>query len=383
MNVNKKLMAYDENIGEDNVLIPYVLTTAVWTEDGRNLDDILKTSPAELERKLKEILADAPDELNTLKEIADALGENKDSIKEMLNSIALRVKRPNGGQEGQVLKLVDGEIVWAEDKDTVYTPGTIEAKNINTDENHRFVTDGQIKSWHAKLTYDEAENLSKGYAESLARTFGRANGVATLDSFGKVPKAQLPNEVFEKEHIDLSGYLTNVEANRTYAKKSDIKDVDLSNYAKKEVLKDYVKIDKLSSKEDITNKGVVNGYASLDNNGKIPESQMPEKIKELERKINNLKSISLKKVYSLPTSGEENIIYLVSNKQAENNIYDEFIFIESKWEKIGSTKIDISDIERRLEKVEGEVKKEKIKSMPLLDYQRLYTKEHDVLYLTY
>ena len=49
----------------------------------------------------------------------------------------------------------------------------------------------------------------------------------------------------------------------------------------------------------------------------------------------------------LPTTGENGIIYLVPNGETGNNAYDEYIWIVSdgtgKYEKIGSTEVDLSD----------------------------------------
>lgn len=237
MNVNKKLMAYDENIGANNVLIPYVLTTSVWTEDGRCLDEILKTSPAAVEKELKKLVAGAPEELDTLKEIAGALGENKDSIKEILNSIGSRIKQPAiNGREGQVLKIVDGQIAWADDKDTIYTPSEItEAATISTDSNHRFVTDVQMEIWDSKIDEVKAKEILNAFNRDIENLFGKADGIAALDWLGKVPRQQLPRELAWKD--DLSGYLSSYEASITYARKEDVKDVDLSNYVKKDEAK--------------------------------------------------------------------------------------------------------------------------------------------------
>lgn len=61
--------------------------------------------------------------------------------------------------------------------------------------------------------------------------------------------------------------------------------------------------------------------------------------------INNLitDKITFEIVDSLPTTGELNIIYLIpsSNSQTQN-VKDEYIWLSNKWEKIGSTSIDLS-----------------------------------------
>lgn len=60
--------------------------------------------------------------------------------------------------------------------------------------------------------------------------------------------------------------------------------------------------------------------------------------------IGSITTINFKIVDSLPETGQNNLIYLVpSSKQEENNIKDEYIWIDDSWELIGSTKIDLSN----------------------------------------
>jgi len=51
----------------------------------------------------------------------------------------------------------------------------------------------------------------------------------------------------------------------------------------------------------------------------------------------------LKVVDELPQTGLEQIIYLVPNGQTGDNVKDEYIWIDDKWEVIGSTSIDLTD----------------------------------------
>ena len=50
-------------------------------------------------------------------------------------------------------------------------------------------------------------------------------------------------------------------------------------------------------------------------------------------------------VESLPTTGDTNKLYLVAKTSGgtADNGYDEYLFINGKWEKIGSTDIDLSE----------------------------------------
>lgn len=49
-------------------------------------------------------------------------------------------------------------------------------------------------------------------------------------------------------------------------------------------------------------------------------------------------------VSTKPSTGEENVIYLVGPKGSGNNIYEEWLYINGQWEKIGDTdtKVDLS-----------------------------------------
>lgn len=48
-------------------------------------------------------------------------------------------------------------------------------------------------------------------------------------------------------------------------------------------------------------------------------------------------------VEQLPEEGETNIIYLLPNGKGEEDIYDEWFYFNSKWERIGSTGVDLSN----------------------------------------
>lgn len=58
--------------------------------------------------------------------------------------------------------------------------------------------------------------------------------------------------------------------------------------------------------------------------------------------IANIQGISYSIVEALPTTGEAGVIYLISNSGANPNSYDEYIWIKDKFEKIGTTDIDLS-----------------------------------------
>lgn len=72
----------------------------------------------------------------------------------------------------------------------------------------------------------------------------------------------------------------------------------------------------------------------------IKKAELTEEVKSL---IGNTKALEFSVVEELPSSGEKSTIYLVSNSKAENDAYDEYIFVNGKFEKIGTTSVDLSD----------------------------------------
>lgn len=72
----------------------------------------------------------------------------------------------------------------------------------------------------------------------------------------------------------------------------------------------------------------------------VKKAELTEEVKGL---IGNIKSIEFSVVEELPASGEKATIYLVSNAKGDNDSYDEYIFVNGKFEKIGTTSVDLSD----------------------------------------
>lgn len=322
----KKLLAFDETTGEFAIVSPHIFTSTVYTEEGVPLDEYLTFKPQELIDKLDDILKDAPKEYDTFREIANELNTNKDSIVEILRAISNRVKMPTSGETGQVLKLdADGQVVFADDEDTIYThPETHEAGIIETDPSHRFVSDKEKETWDKKLdensdlgenkvTYDwthydppakynkfiasikkeENSQLPLGelltyQSEEIAQLMQAKQGakfVATLDGNKKIPLDQLPEEALRDTTYDLTSYAKSEDIKKIYAKISALTDLknaiegELKKYASQGVLEEEVtKLNtELDKKESTIHKGEVNGYAALDSTGKVPEEQLPEK----------------------------------------------------------------------------------------------------------
>lgn len=92
----------------------------------------------------------------------------------------------------------------------------------------------------------------------------------------------------------------------------------------------------VSNKEvDIT---VPTKYSDLVNDKELVSSTQ---VKTL---ISEARHMKKEVVSTKPSTGEENVIYLVGPKGSGNNIYEEWLYINGQWEKIGDTdtKVDLS-----------------------------------------
>lgn len=67
---------------------------------------------------------------------------------------------------------------------------------------------------------------------------------------------------------------------------------------------------------------------------------------EVQALLSNLNKMTKNIVDVLPSTGEEDIFYLVPKSGSGNNVYDEFLWINGKFEKIGdtATSIDLAEI---------------------------------------
>lgn len=73
----------------------------------------------------------------------------------------------------------------------------------------------------------------------------------------------------------------------------------------------------------------------------ITESTVDSKIATA---IAGITAVHFEKVQTLPASGSSNVIYLLPKSPSQTgNIYEEYIWIDNAWEKIGETVIDLSN----------------------------------------
>lgn len=70
---------------------------------------------------------------------------------------------------------------------------------------------------------------------------------------------------------------------------------------------------------------------------------------EVNQLINAIETGGFEVVQTLPATGEDKIIYLVPNQGSTPNIYDEYIYVNNNWEKIGTTEMDLSNYYNKTE----------------------------------
>ena len=104
--------------------------------------------------------------------------------------------------------------------------------------------------------------------------------------------------------------------------------------------------------------GVANGVPTLDSNGKIPVDQ-----------LGNLDTVVAMVVTQLPTTDiKTNKIYLVKDSTTESDLYQEYLYVDGKWEKVGTHKqeVDLTDYAKKSEALKS------VESMPTGDLVQLH-----------
>ena len=164
-------------------------------------------------------------------------------------------------------------------------PTSHAATMITEDTTHRFVTDTEKSTWNAKAGTSVATKT--------------ANGLMAADDKTKLDAIASGAQVNKIESVKVNGTALSIDASKAV-------NVDLTAYAKS---------------ADVT--------------------------KEIASAVSGVTQIDYSVVESLPSTGKKGIIYLVANSGSDNNIYDEYIYINSKFEKLGSRESDLSSYAKK------------------------------------
>lgn len=99
--------------------------------------------------------------------------------------------------------------------------------------------------------------------------------------------------------------------------------------------------------------GITDAYTKAEVDTPMSARPTTEQVQTLiNTAIGSISSISYEVVSALPATGEPAIIYLVTHDGMVSNIYDEYIWVNNAFEKIGSTDIDLSNYWNKTDLVE-------------------------------
>lgn len=206
------------------------------------------------------------------------------------------------------------------------------SSKINSGSNLKTNLDTSISNAKsAKSNLDSSVSTATSTNSTLKATDTEAKKTEALirDLMNQLGKTE--NEV--KQIIasgDLSKYITEPKLQETlksYATKDDLSKIDVTAQ-----LVDYAK------KTDLPTK-----LSQLTNDKSFKTED------EIRKLINDSKKLKKEVVTSLPSTGQEGIIYLLKNKNDTNNFYTEYLWIGGKWEIIGDTKVDLTDYAKKSE----------------------------------
>lgn len=168
----------------------------------------------------------------------------------------------------------------------------------------------------------EVDNLTDNVNKIALNVDENTNDINTLEQ----NYTTLRNEVLEQE--ETLNHLDDTKADKTSIPTKNSQLENDSNYATKSEIPDVSEFIKKTVDD------LVNYY-------KKSETYTQSEVNQL---IGAIKTISMKVVPERPETGEANIIYLVpSSKATIENIYEEWIYVDNKWELIGSTQVDLTN----------------------------------------
>ncbi len=141
--------------------------------------------------------------------------------------------------------------------------------------------------------------------------------------------------------VNPNNHVVNLQLDGTYAKKSEIptKVSQLSNDS------GYIKSEELESRIPII--GIQkNGKSILPSNRivniTLDEYAKSEDVtKEIAAAVAGIKQFEAKVVDTLPTTGENGILYLVSNSSSSGNAFNEYLWVGTKYELLGPKEISL------------------------------------------
>ena len=70
---------------------------------------------------------------------------------------------------------------------------------------------------------------------------------------------------------------------------------------------------------------------------------------EIAQAVSGITGFDTKAVEELPGTGKKGILYLLSNSGSGNNVYDEYVWLGNKYEKLGTREINLTEYAKKTE----------------------------------
>lgn len=185
-------------------------------------------------------------------------------------------------------------------------------KDFQEDENHRTVTDSEKEKWDDKV--------------SQSQITGDVNATGS-DKVFSVDFIKKRFEEFDKVKFDQSNITDSY-----YGVSSSLVLSQKGAYELSENLQQMT-----MSNINFINSNIPKKLSQLTNDKNFKTE------KEIQELINNSTKLKKEVITSLPSTGKDDVIYLLKNKSDTNNFYTEYMWIDGKWEIIGDTKVDLSE----------------------------------------
>ena len=113
---------------------------------------------------------------------------------------------------------------------------------------------------------------------------------------------------------------------------------------------------KLATLEPLTVKSVkVNGSPLVPDGSKAVNVDLSgyavktEVTQEIAQAVSGITGFDTKAVEELPGTGKKGILYLLSNSGSGNNVYDEYVWLGNKYEKLGIREINLTEYAKKTE----------------------------------
>lgn len=205
---------------------------------------------------------------------------------------------------------------------------------LEEDDTHKVITQKEKDIWNNKVDKKEGYGLSKNDYDDTEKS--KLNSSINTIIFDTPPKSN----VARLTCTDNAGNTVNIDLSMARRYRSGL----MSST-------DKMKLDSIDRE---ANKTTLLSQLKNDTNFKTESEiqQMIEKVSPLKKEV----------VTSLPTQGVDNVLYVLEDLQGkDNNVYLEYLWLNEKYELIGSTPVDLSQYVKK-EELAQYAKQEDIKT---------------------